>query len=90
MSHAYEEVRQHALELSYDDRAKLSQELWESLHPPGDASSQDEIDASWDEEIKRRIEEIDSGTVELIPAEQVLAELRAKIAGARKDDVPPR
>ena len=61
MQHTYEEVRQIALELPYDDRAKLSQELWESLHPPAELLPQEEIDAAWDEEIKNRIEELVSG-----------------------------
>lgn len=33
----------------------------------------------WDEEIKRRIAEIDNGTAKLIPAEEVFAELRRLI-----------
>jgi hypothetical protein len=61
MQHTYEEVRQIALELPYDDRAKLSQERWESLHPPAELLPQEEIDAAWDEEIKNRIEELVSG-----------------------------
>jgi putative addiction module component (TIGR02574 family) len=78
MSHSYEDARQLALELSHDERAKLSEELWWSLHPPAEDLPQEEIDASWDGEIKRRIEEIDSGAVELIPGEQVLAEMQRR------------
>ena len=33
---------------------------------------------AWDKEIARRLEEIDSGKVKLIPAEKVFAKLRAK------------
>jgi putative addiction module component (TIGR02574 family) len=33
---------------------------------------------AWDKEITRRLEEIDSGKVKLIPAEKVFAKLRAK------------
>jgi len=83
MPHSYEEVRRVALELSYDDRAKLSEELWWSLHPPAEELPQAVIDAAWDAEIERRIEEIVSGTAELIPAEQVLAEMDAQLAGLR-------
>jgi putative addiction module component (TIGR02574 family) len=67
MQHTYEEVRQRALELPYDDRAKLSQELWESLHPPAELLPQEEIDAAWDEEIKHRIEDLNSGAAKFIP-----------------------
>jgi hypothetical protein len=34
------------------------------------------VDAAWDEMIKRRIEELDRGVVQAIPAEQVFAEAR--------------
>ncbi len=40
-------------------------------------NEEDEIEAAWGEEIEHRVEEIDSGTVELIAGEQVMAELRA-------------
>lgn len=45
----------------------------------GDGSSDAEIDASWKAEVERRIAEIDSGAAELIPLEDVLARLDAKI-----------
>ena len=38
-----------------------------------------QVEAAWDEEIKRRIEEIDSGKATLIPAEDVFAEVRRLI-----------
>jgi putative addiction module component (TIGR02574 family) len=44
--------------------------------------SYDEIMASWDGEIARRIEEIDSGRAKLIPMEETMAKLRAMIAKA--------
>jgi putative addiction module component (TIGR02574 family) len=44
--------------------------------------SYDEIMASWDGEIARRIEEIDSGRAKLIPMEVTMAKLRAMIAKA--------
>lgn len=79
MPYDYDDVRRLAMELSYDEREKLSEELWWSLHPPAEDLPQEEIDASWDAEIKRRIEEIDSGAVQLIPGEQVLAEMQRRL-----------
>ena len=35
-----------------------------------------EVELAWDEEIKPRIAEIDSGTAKLVPAEEVFAEVR--------------
>jgi putative addiction module component (TIGR02574 family) len=48
-----------------------------------DGSSAKEIDASWKAEVERRVAEIDSGTAKLIPLEDVLARMDAKIL-ARK------
>jgi putative addiction module component (TIGR02574 family) len=36
------------------------------------------IEAAWSEEIRRRLAEVDAGTVELIPWEEVRAELFAQ------------
>jgi putative addiction module component (TIGR02574 family) len=81
---SFDQTRQFALELPYDDRARLSRELWESLHPPPENLSQEEIDASWDAEIKRRLDDIDSGTVELAPLEDVLVRMDARILTKRR------
>lgn len=44
-----------------------------------DEDSADEVERAWDEEIRRRVARLDAGTAELIPAEQVFAELRAHL-----------
>jgi putative addiction module component (TIGR02574 family) len=49
----------------------------------------DEIMASWDAEIARRIDDYDSGRTEGIPAEVVFAEMRAIIRRAPKTHKPP-
>ena len=36
-----------------------------------------EVERAWNAEIRRRVAELDAGTVETIPAEQVFAELNA-------------
>jgi putative addiction module component (TIGR02574 family) len=41
---------------------------------------QDLVDASWTTEIASRVEEIVSGRIEMIPGEQVFAELAARRA----------
>jgi putative addiction module component (TIGR02574 family) len=38
-------------------------------------ASEQDIEAAWSKEIKRRLAEIDAGSVELIPWEEVRAEL---------------
>jgi putative addiction module component (TIGR02574 family) len=37
-----------------------------------------DVDRAWDEEIRRRVAELDSGTAELTPADEVFAEIRAR------------
>jgi putative addiction module component (TIGR02574 family) len=63
--------------LSQTDRAWLAQEL---LHPPDDGSTEMELEAAWGDEIKRRLDEIDSGKAELIPLKEVLARMDARLS----------
>jgi putative addiction module component (TIGR02574 family) len=72
MSDLTEELAQKARTLPPEDRARLAEELLASLHEDSDA----EIETAWDEEIRRRISEIESGTAKLISAEEVFAEIR--------------
>jgi Putative addiction module component len=57
------QLLQQALELDETDRASVAGLLLESLHGPAD----DGAEALWDAEVRRRIDEIDRGTVELVP-----------------------
>ena len=43
-----------------------------------------EVKSAWDTEIERRLDEIDSGVVEMIPLEDVLADMEAHIARKRR------
>jgi putative addiction module component (TIGR02574 family) len=67
-----EEIQAEAMKLSIEERAELADRLWASLTPQG------EIDAAWDAEIARRVKQLETGEVETIPHETVIAELRAK------------
>ena len=62
---------QQAVQLPERDRATLAGLLIETLDPV----SEPDVEAAWSEEIKRRVAEIDEGTVELIAWEDVRAEL---------------
>ena len=72
-----DEIKAAALTLSEDERHALAWELLE------DAGLAPEVSAAWENEIGRRIAEIDAGQVEMIPAEQVFAELQARSAALR-------
>ena len=75
------DILKKALALPPEARAALAGSLLESLdeHPPDSG-----IEVSWSEEIKRRIEEIDSGKVQLIPYEEVRRRLIARLSDAGK------
>jgi len=71
MSANYDEVLSAALQLPPGTRAMLADNLLESL----DSEDQKRIDAIWAEEVEQRVRAIDEGRVEMIPGEEVLAEL---------------
>lgn len=73
MPFTYEQITAEAMRLTPRQRADLAEKLWVSVDSPEDVA------AAWDAEIERRIAQIDAGDVETIPAEQVIAELRAKL-----------
>jgi len=66
------EVLERALALSAQERGLLIDHLIESLD---EAPAEEGVEQAWDAEIKRRVDEIRSGKVKMIPGEQVLREL---------------
>lgn len=72
-SQLVEELSRRAKQLSADERIQLAEEILATVH-----GVDEEVDAAWDAEIKRRIAEIESGTAELVPAEEVFARLRRR------------
>ncbi len=44
----------------------------------------EEIDAAWRDELGKRIDDIQSGKVDSVPAEDVFAHIRAKLAARRQ------
>lgn len=74
MSDLVEELARKARALPPEERVRLAEELLATVQEV-DA----EVDAARDEEIKRSVAEIDSGTATLIRAEEVFAEVRRLI-----------
>jgi putative addiction module component (TIGR02574 family) len=66
------EVLEKALALSTQERGLLIDHLIESLD---EGHAEEGVEEAWDEEIKRRVDDIRSGKVKMIPGEQVLREL---------------
>jgi putative addiction module component (TIGR02574 family) len=67
----------HSLRPGLDERADLAVELLASLDGPADRGAE----AAWEVEIKRRVEAIDAGTVELEPWEDVKRRIKNEILG---------
>lgn len=67
MSRTFTDVWKEASELSDEDRAALAGLLIESLEGEPDP----DVEAVWAAEIERRVAELDAGTVQSIPWEQV-------------------
>lgn len=83
MATTLKEVEAQAMALSARERGELAHRLIASLdgEPEG---TPEEIAAAWDEEIARRVADMDAGRTQWIPAEQVFAEIDALIAAHRK------
>jgi putative addiction module component (TIGR02574 family) len=83
MQPSFEEVEKLAHALPEDQRIRLANSLYESVAEE-EQGSESEIEAAWGDEIKRRLDEIDSGKVEMISHEKFLAHLDAHIASKRR------
>jgi putative addiction module component (TIGR02574 family) len=75
------ELLEKALSLSEQERELVIDRLVGSLNnePTGVG-----VEAAWDEEIKRRVDDIRSGRVKTIPGEQVLRELAEEFPDGRR------
>lgn len=70
-----QKIEDEALHLSKEERAQLVQRLVLSLESP----SQEELRSDWLYEARRRAEELDSGSVQAVPGEDVMKKARALI-----------
>ncbi|MCF6285588.1 MAG: addiction module protein [Candidatus Hydrogenedentes bacterium] len=68
-----EQIENEPLHLSEDERAALAQKLLLSIDNP----SPDEVSRDWLVEARRRARELDDGTSQPIPAEEVRRKVRA-------------
>ena len=72
MALTLEQLAEEAMKLPAESRAKLADQIVESL----DLTEPDAIQRLWTAEALRRREEIRSGRVKPIPGEEVIAEVR--------------
>lgn len=74
-------ILKKALALPPEARAAIADSLLESLDP---SLPDESAEAAWSEEIKRRIDDIDSGEVQLIPYDEVRRRLLARLSDAAR------
>jgi len=68
-----------ALTLSPKDRAALAGSLIDSLEPAADPT----VESAWNQEILRRIEELESGKSRTVPWEEVRRRISARLTNGR-------
>lgn len=84
MPRTMDEVFADALGLPVEARAELARSLLASLEGEEQGDDAREVAAAWREEISRRVAEIDSGEVELIPGDVVFREAFERLQAVRE------
>jgi putative addiction module component (TIGR02574 family) len=74
-TYTIEQLRSQVLTLSEPERAELAHELIKSLDAPADEGVED----AWDQEIIRRIAQIDAGQAKLLDREEFRKKIQARI-----------
>lgn len=75
MTQQASELLQKALSLSEEERAELAGSLLESLDPTVDQAAE----AAWNQEIARRIDDLDSGKAKTISWKAVRSRISSKL-----------
>jgi putative addiction module component (TIGR02574 family) len=73
------DIRDAAMKLTPEKKARLAEDLLASL----DAPNQSGIDAAWGEEAERRIDALDAGHTKPIPADDVFRDLERRKGAVR-------
>ena len=76
MARPLEELNKELLSLPRKERADIALRLIRSL----DEGIEEDVDAYWKDELVRRSRQIESGEVELIPADEVFKKARERLA----------
>jgi putative addiction module component (TIGR02574 family) len=73
------EILEAALKLDPMERAAIASEILESLADSGYG----QLGPAWEDELQRRLRELEAGRTEWIPAECVFAEVEAELQARR-------
>ncbi|HEY0140280.1 MAG TPA: addiction module protein [Thermoanaerobaculia bacterium] len=79
MARTFDEVRDEAMRLSFEERSVLADELWESTL----SDEEREVQEAWLDVAERRADEIRAGTAVTYPIEESIERVRAKLSAAR-------
>lgn len=80
MSEQAQAILEQAMKLPFPEREQLANQLLHSMDDvPLTEAEAEALDEEWAPEIRRRIEEIDSGKAKLVPWDVARAELQALI-----------
>jgi len=75
MAKTVEDIENEIRSLSTDDRMHLLRDLIADL----DGAMDEDVEKAWLDEAERRYKELKEGEVELIPAEEVFSQARARL-----------
>jgi putative addiction module component (TIGR02574 family) len=73
------EILEAALKLGPLERAAIASEILESLADSGYG----QLSPAWEDELQRRLRELEAGQTEWIPAERVFTEVEAELQARR-------
>lgn len=82
MAAVLKEIENQALQLSAPERGELIHRLIVSLEGQP-KESPEAIAKAWDEEITRRVMDMEAGHTQWVAADEVMSRLRAKISAAK-------
>ncbi len=72
------QLLEQVLRLPEKERSELADKLLENLEP----ASEEDVEAAWGEEIRRRIEEVESGAVKPVPWDEARRQILEDIDDA--------
>lgn len=84
MSNSYQQIMEHALSLPATERVALAEIMLESVGEQEiETLSQEEWDAAWKVEVKRRLDRIEQGTVKFYSWDEIEQRLNHRLNSAQ-------
>ena len=74
-----DEIVQEALALPHEDRTRVVKEILHSLEPHDAVRAEPEWEQAWDQEIERRVRDLDEGRATAISHEEFQGRVRSRL-----------